>query len=178
MMEKGITIWLVGLSGSGKSTLAEKIVEHLNDNGKKVQLIDGDIMREEIGGMFGYTRQERIKAANIYRAMAKILNQNGINVVVAAIAPYEEIRNKNRERIKNYIEINVNCPIEQCIERDPKGLYRRALNGNEKHVIGIDEEYEFPKNSDMEIRTYEESIKESLTKILESPLLKSFIKKD
>lgn len=174
-MGKGTTIWLVGLSGSGKSTLAGKIVENLSSNGKKVQLIDGDIMREEIGGMFGYTREERIKAANVYRAMAKILNQNGINVIIAAISPYEEIRKRNRERIENYIEINVNCPIEQCIERDPKGLYERALNGNEKHVIGIDEEYEFPENSDMEVRTYEESIEESLTKILESPLFKSFI---
>lgn len=165
-MEKGTTIWLVGLSGSGKSTLAEKIVENLNSNRKKVQLIDGDIMREEIGGMFGYTREERVKAANVYRAMCKLLNNNGINVVVAAISPYEEIRKKNRERIENYIEINVNCPIEKCIERDPKGLYKRALNGNEKNVIGIDEEYEFPQNSDMEVRTYEESIEESYLKIL------------
>lgn len=165
-MRKGTTIWLVGLSASGKSTLAERIVEYFGNSGKPVQLIDGDIMREEIGGMFGYTREERIKAANVYRAMCKLLNNNGINVVVAAIAPYEEIRIKNRERIENYIEINVNCPIEKCIERDPKGLYKRALDGKEKYVIGIDEEYEFPENSDIEVRTSEESIEESYFKIL------------
>lgn len=167
-MEKGTTIWLVGLSGSGKSTLAEKIVEHLDCGNKKVQLIDGDVMRTEIGGMFGYTREERIKAANVYRAMAKLLNENSINVVVAAISPYEEIRKKNRDRIDKYIEININCPIEECINRDPKGLYKRSLVGEEKNVIGIDEEYEFPKNSDIEVKTNEESIDESLNKIIES----------
>lgn len=165
-MKIGTTIWLVGLSASGKSTLAEKIVKYLDDSGKKVQLIDGDIMREEIGGMFGYTREERIKAANVYRAMAKLLNNNGINVVIAAISPYEEIRRKNRERIENYIEINVNCSIEECIKRDPKGLYMRALTGKEKHVIGIDEEYEFPENSNIEVNTKEESIDESYLKII------------
>lgn len=165
-MRQGVTIWLVGLSASGKSTLAKKTVEYFNNNKIKTQLIDGDIMREEIGGMFGYAREERIKAANVYRAMAKLLNNNGISVVVAAITPYEEIRKKNRERIKNYIEINLNCPIEECIKRDPKGLYKRALNGEEKHVIGIDEEYEFPENSDIVVNTNEEDIEESYKKIL------------
>ncbi len=145
-MEQGTTIWLTGLSASGKSTLAEKLTDFLNNNGDKVQLLDGDIVRDEIGGMFGYTRDERIKAANVYRVMAKLLNENGINVVVAAISPYEEIREANRNRIQNYIEVYVNCPIEECIRRDPKGgLYNRALKGKEKHVAGIDEKFEIPK---------------------------------
>lgn len=164
-MDKGTTIWLAGLSASGKSTLAKRLVKYLEDSGKKVQLIDGDTMREEIGGMFGYTRRERIKAANVYRTIAKLLNENGIDVIVAAIAPYEEIRRKNRERIKNYIEININCPIEECVKRDPKGLYKRALTGKEKFVVGIDEEYEFPQKSDLQINTNEESIEESLKRI-------------
>ena len=165
-MEKGTTIWLLGLSASGKSTLAERVVRYLCDSGRKVQLIDGDTIREEIGGMFGYTREERIKAANVYRAMARLLNENEIDVVVAAISPYEEMRVKNRERITNYIEVNVNCPIDECIERDPKGLYKKALDGREKFVVGIDEEYEFPQNSDIVVNTMEESIEESFEKII------------
>lgn len=166
-MKKGYTIWLVGLSASGKSTLAKKIIEYLKVKNIKVQLIDGDIMREEIGGMFGYSREERIKAANIYRAMAKLLNDNGIYVVVAAISPFEEIRNNNKERIQNYIEINVNCPLEECIKRDPKGLYKKALSGNEKHVIGIDEGYEEPINSHIEVNTNNETIEQSYKKIID-----------
>jgi adenylylsulfate kinase len=165
-MDKGTTIWLVGLSASGKSTLAKELVKYFENNGKKVQLIDGDTMREEIGGMFGYSRFERIKTATIYRTMAKLLNMNGINVVVAAISPYEEIREINRNKIDNYIEINVNCPIEECIKRDPKGLYKKALAGKEKYVIGIDEDYEFPKNSHIQVNTNEESIEESSMKIV------------
>lgn len=159
------TIWLLGLSASGKSTLAMEIVKLLENNGEKVQLIDGDLMRDEIGGMFGYSKEERIKMAAIYRTIAKILNKNGINVIVAAITPYEEIRKANRKKIENYIEINVSCPIEECIVRDPKGLYKRALNGEEKSVIGIDEEYEFPENSDIQVNTNIESIEESLEKV-------------
>lgn len=170
-MEQGTTIWLVGLSASGKSTLAKKIADYLNGNKKKVQLIDGDILREEMGGMFGYTREERIKVSNIYRAMAKLLNKNGINVVIAAIAPYEIIRERNRKRIEKYIEVNLNCPIDECIKRDPKGLYKRALSGQEKHVIGIDEQYEFPQNSDIEVKTNGQNIEQSfetIVKFLES----------
>lgn len=166
-MDQGTTIWLTGLSASGKSTLAEKVTAYLDSNGNKVQLLDGDIVRDEIGGMFGYTRTERIKAANIYRVMAKLLNRNGINAVVAAISPYEEIRKANRERIGKYIEIYVNCPIDECIRRDPKGLYRRALQGEEKHVVGIDEKFEVPENYDIEVNTFNESIEESYLKIVQ-----------
>lgn len=164
-MGKGVTIWLTGLSASGKTTLAKGTVELLKREGKKVQLIDGDIMREEIGGMFGYTREERIKAARVYRIMAKLLNDNGVNVVVAAISPYEEIRDDNRARIENYIEVYVNCSLDRCKERDPKGLYKRAMEGKEKFVVGMDEEFEVPCNSDLELDTCFESIDESYEKI-------------
>lgn len=175
-MEKGTTIWLVGLSASGKSTLAQKIMQYMDQTGQKAQLIDGDIMREEIGGMFGYERADRIKVANIYRAMAKLLNDNGINVVVAAISPYEEIRQKNRQRIENFIEISLECSIEECINRDPKGLYKKALAGKEKNVIGIDAEFEKPQNSDLTINTHEEDIDASYKRIINLIELKEQLK--
>lgn len=165
-MKSATTIWLLGLSASGKSTLARKIESYIVSKGKKVQLLDGDVIRKEIGQIFGYKREERIKAANVYRGMSKLLNKNGINVIVAAISPYEEIRKANRENLENYVEVFINCPLEECIRRDPKGLYKRALQGKEKHVIGIDEEFEIPKNSDIEVNTHCENIEESYQKII------------
>lgn len=166
-MDKGSTIWFTGLSASGKSTLAKETVAFLEGKGFQVQLLDGDIMREEIGNLFGYTREDRIKTAKIYRSMARLLNRNGITVVVAAIAPYEEIRMANRDRIESYIEIFVNCSMEECIRRDPKGLYKKALAGKEKFVLGIDEKFEEPVQFELQINSHKESVEESMNKIKE-----------
>ncbi len=160
-MKVGTTIWLTGLSSSGKSTIAKKIEKHYKDLNINMQLLDGDVLRENMGNMFGYSREDRINVAKIYRTMAKLLNQNGIHVIVAAIAPYEEIRNENRKKFQNYIEIFLDCPIEECVKRDVKGLYRRAISGEEHNVIGIDEKFEYPQNSDIIINTKDLSIDET-----------------
>lgn len=164
-MEKAYTIWFTGLSGSGKSTLAEKTVEFLKSHGKKVQLLDGDIVRSAIGNMFGYSKEERMKMSRINCLLANLLNEQGIWVVLAAIAPYQEMRESNRKRIKNYLEVYVNCPIEVCINRDVKGLYKKALEGDVKHVVGIDCPYEIPKSFDLEVKTDIHDIDTSVEKI-------------
>lgn len=122
-------------------------------------------MRENLGRMFGYKREDRIKVANIYRLMCKILNDNGIIVITAAMAPFEEIRQDNRNVLENYIEVYVNCSIEKCIERDLKGIYKKAILGQEENVIGIDEKFEEPQNADLVVYTDIESIDESFNKI-------------
>ena len=122
-------------------------------------------MRESLGRMFGYKREDRIKVANIYRLMCKILNDNGIIVITAAMAPFEEIRQDNRNVLENYIEVYVNCSIEKCIERDLKGIYKKAILGQEENVIGIDEKFEEPQNADLVVYTDIESIDESSNKI-------------
>jgi adenylylsulfate kinase len=167
IMDKGYTLYLTGFSGAGKSTLAEKTVKYLKSQGKAVQLIDGDIIRGSIGNMFGYTKEERLKASSIVRLLCKLLNDNGVITVAAVIGAYKEMRENNREQLENYHEIYLDCSIEECIRRDVKGLYKRALNGDEKHVIGIDEPYEVPKRPGLIIDTEKLSIEESMEMIKE-----------
>lgn len=166
-MRKGYTIWLTGLSGAGKSTLAQEIHKYLSDNGKKVQILDGDIVRNEIGHLFGYSREERMKMSKVIRLISKLLNDNGIDVIVAAIAPYQEMREINRNEIENYLEIYVKCSLEVCVERDTKGLYKKALRGEVKHVVGIDDVYEIPRSSNIEVDTSVETVEQSMERIKE-----------
>ncbi|GED14540.1 adenylyl-sulfate kinase [Aneurinibacillus migulanus] len=164
---ENFTVWFTGLSGAGKSTLALKLERYLMEKDCNVQLLDGDIVREEIGSVFGYERTERIKMAKVLRLLAKLLNKKGITVIVAAIAPYEEIRQANRERLENYIEIFVECSIKNCIERDVKKLYQKAFRGEVENMIGVDDIYETPQNYDVKVNTSLESIEESFNKIKE-----------
>lgn len=164
-MEKGFTVWFTGLSSAGKSTLASLLYAYIEEQNYKVQLLDGDIMREGLGKIFGYKREDRIKVANIYRLICKVLNDNGIIVITAAMAPFEEIRQANRKVLENYVEVYVNCSIEKCIERDLKGIYKKAILGEEKNVIGIDEKFEEPKNADLVVCTDINSIDESFNEI-------------
>lgn len=166
-MHNSFTLWFTGLSASGKTTLAKNVVEYIKKKKRAVQLLDGDIMRKELGKLFGYSREDRIKTAQIYRAIASLLNQNGVISVVAAIAPYEEIRTLNRDLINNYYEVYINCSLEECIRRDPKGLYKKALAGKEQYVIGVDEPYEKPNYIDFEVDTEKENIDISTNKIID-----------
>lgn len=109
-----------------------------------MQLIDGDILRNGIGDIFGYTKEDRINVASIIRLICQLLNSNGVNTVVATICGYEEIREQNLKKIEKSYEFFLDCPIEVCIKRDVKGLYRKALNNEEKNVLGIDVCYENP----------------------------------
>ncbi|WP_176719882.1 adenylyl-sulfate kinase [Desulfuribacillus alkaliarsenatis] len=176
-MNKGFTIWLTGLSGAGKSTLAIEIEKFIKEQGKPVQVLDGDIIRNEVGNLFGYTREDRQKMGRVVRTIAKLLNDNGINVIVAAIAAYEEMRVANRDKIDNYIEVYVNCSIDTCIERDVKGLYKKALRGEAKHVVGIDDVYEVPEHFDIEVKTDIETVEESGKRIKDF-ILKHYIRNE
>jgi len=152
-MCKPFTLLLTGLSGSGKSTLARSISSELIVRGIQVEVLDGDVVRDEIGHLFGYARDERLKVSKILRFMAKTLNRKGISVIIAAITPYKEMRANYRDEISDYIEVYVKCPIEVCIDRDVKGLYRKALRGDVKHVIGIDEAFEIPNEPEIVLDT-------------------------
>ena len=165
-MNNVFTMWLTGLSGAGKSTLAQEVSRYLQNEERKVQILDGDIIRNDIGHLFGYSKEERIKMSKVIQLVARVLNNNGISVIVAAIAPYEEMRDAVRSSLHNYMEVYVNCSLDECIKRDTKGLYKKALRGDMQHVVGIDDIYEIPRNFDVEVRTYEESIPESVMKII------------
>lgn len=171
---KPVTINFTGLSGSGKSTLAEMTYSFLINHGEKVELLDGDDIRSALKGVFGYTNEERIKATTVYSFLAKILNRNGISAIMASVTSKESSRLSCRSVIENYIEIYVSCPLSECVKRDVKGLYKAALSGNEKNVVGIDIDYEIPMHSELTVYTDTETKEECFEKIKEY-LLKNVI---
>lgn len=154
-MKPVFTMLLTGLSGSGKTTTAQALAEKIKQNDGPVQILDGDIVRDDIGHLFGYSREERIKVSKVLRFTAKMLNQNGVSVIIAAISPYQEMRENYRREMMNYIEVYVKCPLEVCVDRDVKGLYKKALRGEVKNVIGIDEGFEVPLSPEIILNTAE-----------------------
>ncbi|MGG7174127.1 adenylyl-sulfate kinase [Clostridium neonatale] len=154
----GNVYWFIGLSGSGKSTLANKLYSYLKNKNRRVKLLDGDELRLKMGLNLGYSIEDRKKSFNICIYLAKLLAENGIDVVIAHIGAFEELRNKARIEIVNYNEIYVKCSIEECARRDTKGYYKKALAGKLENFIGFDIDFEEPAVSDLIIDTEREEL--------------------
>src|SRR5215471_8580249 len=120
----GVTIWFTGLSGAGKTTLAEALAPRLRDAGRRLELLDGDVVRTHLSKGLGFSKEDR--DTNILRIafVAHLLTRNGVTVLVSAISPYRAIREKAREMIGDFVEVHVAPPLEECILRDVKGLYQ------------------------------------------------------
>lgn len=164
---KVFTLCFVGVSGSGKSTIANELIRKLKQKGMSIQLIDGDILREQLGNLFGYTKEERLKNSRVVRLLAKYLNDNGINTVVTIVAPYQMLREEFREFVgDSYIEIFIDCPLEVCSKRDPKGYYKKAKIGGMKNLNGMNDEFEKPISSEIIIQSNQETVEEAVSKIM------------
>ena len=154
--ETGAVLWFTGLSGSGKTTIAHELENQLRALGKKVTIIDGDVVRSTISKRLGFSRAD-IKENNL--TIAQLAKQAAVNndfVIVPIISPYQEDRDMARSLIGPYfLEVFINCPIEECIKRDPKGLYQQALAGKIDNFIGLTptSPYEVPINPDLELKT-------------------------
>lgn len=162
----GFTLCFTGISGSGKSTLAIALEKQLC-NKNKIQVIDGDILRAQLGNLFGYTKMERMKNSMIVRVLSKYLNDNGINTIVSIVAPYEQMRAEIRKFIGDrYIEVYLKCSYEECVKRDVKGYYKEQSEGQIKNLNGADDVFEVPLHSEIVIDTEQETIDNSVNKIL------------
>lgn len=161
------TVWITGLSSSGKSTLAEGLAALIQSAGSTAEIIDGADIRTLLGGFFGYSREERMKVSRVLCTIARPLARNRIVPIVTAITPYQESRDFNRRELAPYLELFTDCPLEKCIERDVDDRYRRALNGDLKHFIGVDDPFEFPRNYDLRLATSEETVEESVSRAWE-----------
>jgi adenylylsulfate kinase len=159
-------VWLMGLSASGKTTLAQLLAQALAQRGFKVEVLDGDIMRTTLSKGLGFTSGDRVTNLRRIAAMAQNLVHQQVVTIVAAICPYHEIREEVRATIGKYIEVYLNCPLEVCIRRDPKGLYRQALAGEIQHFTGIDDVFDTPVRPDIEVTTHGEAPEASLARIL------------
>ncbi len=165
-MNDGFCIWFTGLSGAGKSTLAKLLEDSLLERGLRVEVLDGDAVRTNLSKGLGFSREDRETNLRRIAFVANLLSRNGVAVIAAAISPYQSIRDEVRGMVNNFVEVFINCPVEVCIERDPKGLYKKALSGELKHFTGIDDPFEPPLKPEVEIRTAEETPQESLNRLL------------
>jgi len=168
MMQKPCLILLTGLSGSGKSTLAQGLEHHLFKKGYKTFILDGDNVRHGLNKDLGFSADDRKENLRRVGEVAKLMLDAGLIVISAFISPYEEDRMTTKKIIKDYqfIEVYVNCSVEVCEERDVKGLYAKARKGLIPNFTGISDPYEKPVDPDIEVRTAEETIEESMKKIL------------
>ncbi|MEW6262913.1 MAG: adenylyl-sulfate kinase [Thermodesulfobacteriota bacterium] len=167
-MDISFCVWFTGLPAAGKSTLAGLLKKALIDRGFEVALLDGEQARRKLSPDLGFSRADRMIHLNRLADEARKLIEAGNTVLVAAIAPYEASRAAARARIGEYIEVFINCPLEVCLGRDPKGLYDRARKGEIKKFTGLDDPYETPLRPDIEVRTAEESPEESLARIIKA----------
>lgn len=145
-------IWITGLAGSGKSTLAREVYAQLKKNHPASVLLDGDQFREIIGNDVGYDDQGRLVNARRIAKMCRFLNTQEIHVVCATMSLYKEIHDFNRANIASYFEVFVNTHMDELINRDQKNLYSRALKGEIKNVMGVDQPYDIPEQPHMELK--------------------------
>jgi len=171
--QQGLTIWFTGLSASGKSTICYGLEDELLQKGKLCYCIDGDTMRKGINRDLGYTNKDRSENIRRLGEVATILTDTGAITLVAAITPFQMDRNTVRSMHERkglpFWEVFVDCPLSVCEQRDPKGLYVKARNGEIQQFTGIDSSYEIPENADITLptanTTVERCVELMLTKI-------------
>jgi adenylylsulfate kinase len=163
---KGFTVWFTGLSGSGKTTLSHSLIDKLKQRNITVEVLDGDVVRTNLSKGLGFSKEDR--DINIRRIgfVCQLLTRNGVPNIAAAISPYRAIRDENRAKIGNFVEVYVKCDLDICAQRDPKGLYKKAYSGQIEAFTGVSDPYEEPLNPEVMVETDKESIEESTAKII------------
>ena len=174
----GFTLWFTGLSGAGKSTLAEALSEKFKSIELAHEILDGDVVRTNLSKGLGFSKEDRDTNIRRIGFVANLLTRNGVPVMTAAISPYKAIREECRGLIgaDNFVEVHVHAPLEVLIERDTKGLYKKALAGEIKEFTGVSDPYEEPEDPHVRVHTHEESVEESLAKIWAHLAERGFIK--
>lgn len=163
----GAVVWLTGLSCSGKSTIARELSNRLRAAGRRVEILDGDLVRQRLCRDLGFSKRDRDENIRRIGFVAEVLARHGVIAIVAAISQYRELRDEVRGRIPNFIEVYVNAPLDVCEHRDDKGLYRKARGGEIHGFTGIDDPYEPPLDPEVECRTDSETIEESVQRVLD-----------
>ncbi len=165
-MDQGFTLWFTGLSGAGKSTLANLIAAELKTRAHRVEILDGDEVRTNLSKGLGFSKEDR--DINIRRIgyVCHLLARNGVIAISAAISPYREIRDEVRRNHDRFFEVFVRCTIEKLVERDVKGLYKKALAGEIKSFTGVSDPYEEPLKPELVVDSSIETVDESLRNLV------------
>jgi adenylyl-sulfate kinase len=163
---RGFVVWFTGLSGAGKSTLADALAPQLRAAGRRVELLDGDVVRTHLSKGLGFSREDR--DTNIARIafVSHLLARNGVAVLVAAISPFRQARDDARKVIGDFVEVHVAPPLEECIKRDVKGLYKKALSGEIKQFTGVSDPYEEPLSPELRLDTSAGSVDASVARLV------------
>jgi adenylyl-sulfate kinase len=164
--QKGVTVWFTGLSGAGKTALALRLEEELRNRGLKVERLDGDIVRQSLTRDLGFSKEDRDKNIERVTFVAKLLTRNGVAVLCSFISPYREVRARSRQEIGSFVEVYCYAPLETLVERDVKGLYKKALAGEIESFTGVSDPYEPPQNPEVTIDSSAETVEQSLVKVL------------
>lgn len=152
-MKTGLVLWFTGLSGSGKSTLAARMADRLAKDGFHVEALDGDEVRKYLSYGLGFSREDRDQNVRRIGFVARLAARSGACAITAAISPYRAIRDEVRALCPHFVEVYTECPLEVLAERDPKGLYKKALAGEIKNFTGVDDPYEAPLSPEVHLRT-------------------------
>ncbi len=165
-MSKGFTIWFTGLSGAGKTTVSRLAEKELRTRGYKVEVLDGDVVRENLSKGLGFSKEDRDTNIRRIGFVCELLTRNDVIAIAAAISPYRAIRDENRCKIGRFVEVYCKAPIEVLAERDVKGLYKKALAGEIKNFTGVDDPYEPPLNPEVVIESDKETPEQSARKVM------------
>jgi adenylylsulfate kinase len=172
MQHSGVTVWFTGLSGAGKTTITQAVAAELRSQGCRVEVLDGDIVRENLTKGLGFSKEDRNENIRRIGFVSQLLTRNGVIVLVSAISPYRAVREEVRNKIGQFVEVFVNAPLSVCEQRDVKGLYKKARAGEIKQFTGISDPYEPPLNPEVECRTDLETLDESVSNVFAA--LKAF----
>ncbi len=174
-MTKGVTVWFTGLSGSGKTTVASRVHDLLQARNIHTERLDGDVVRRSLTRDLGFSKEDRDKNIERVTFVAKLLTRNDVIVLTAFISPYRRMRDNARAEIGDFLEVFVRTPMEVLLERDVKGMYRKAMAGEIQNFTGVNDPYEEPANPDLVLDTAVESIDESARKVIELLEAKGYI---
>lgn len=168
LKQKGCVIWFTGLSGSGKSTLALEVESALHQNGHLTYVLDGDNIRHGLNKNLGFSPADREENIRRIGEVAKLFADAGVITMTAFISPYRGDRDKSRDLLGegHFIEVFVDCALDVCEERDPKGLYKLARAGEIKEFTGISAPYEAPANPEVVVNTGEQTLEESTQEVI------------
>ncbi|KPJ59658.1 MAG: hypothetical protein AMS15_06780 [Planctomycetes bacterium DG_23] len=163
---EGTLIWFTGIPASGKSSVAVVVEKALRERGLKVENLDADEIRAHLSPELKWSKEDRDLNTKRLAYIGKMLTRNGVFVIVAATSSYRYFRDRARSMVKNFCEVWVKCPLEVCQRRDPKGLYKRAKDGEVNDIAGLHQPYEEPLSPEVTLETDKETTQESAAKVM------------
>jgi len=163
---QGFTVWFSGIPCCGKTTIADQVATLLKKKDYTVERLDGDVVRQGLTSDLGFSKKDRDENIRRITFVAKMLTRNNVVVLATFVSPYRVQRRNARKEIERFVEVYVRCPVDICMKRDVKGMYRKALEGKIKHFTGVDDPYEEPEHPELILNTDTESIEESVKKVM------------